>query len=246
MVNFISIRFLWRGLISSAAMGLVLLLTLAAYARSETEGRAFPTTRETKRTSAVAQLSEKNPYREHSLPSIPSGRGDAFGQGAGEIFTEVSTPTPTPWSPTPTPARTLAPPLALSDLEGQMWEAINAERANAGLPRLAIDGRLTVLARERSIDMITRGYFSHTTPEGVMIFDLLSAAGIYSPYTGETLARTNAEASQAVQLAVAGFMNSPAHRQIVLSPRYTDLGVGAATSPEGMKYFTLVFIDSHA
>jgi len=123
-----------------------------------------------------------------------------------------------------------------------MWEALNEERANAGLPPLAIDGRLVGLARERSNDMVTRDYFSHTTPEGKMIFDFLDARGIYSPYAGENLARTNGEANQAVQLAVSGFMNSGTHRRNVLNSHYTHLGIGEATSPEGMKYFALVFI----
>ena len=145
-----------------------------------------------------------------------------------------------------------------------MWEAINGERANAGLPPLAIDERLVGLARERSNDMMTRGYFSHTTPEGKMIFDFLEASGIYSPYAGENLARSNAEASQAVQLALSGFMNSPTHRKNVLNSHYTHLGIGEATTPsiqgpedpslassspgeagsegEGIRYFTLVFI----
>jgi uncharacterized protein YkwD len=166
-------------------------------------------------------------------------------------------PSPTPASsPTPTPLQTFpvpqgsrgtgswkeAPPVALLDLESQMWEGINGERANAGLPPLAIDGRLEDLARERSNDMMTRGYFSHTTPEGKMVFDFLDARGIYSPYAGENLARTNAEASQAVPLALSGFLNSPGHRKNLLNSHYTYLGIGEATSPEGMKYFTLIFI----
>jgi len=138
----------------------------------------------------------------------------------------------------------LAHPVALSDLESQMWEAMNGERTKTGLPSLAIDRRLVSLARERSNDMVTRGYFSHTTPEGKMIFDFLDARGIYSPYAGENLARSNAEASQVVQLALSGFMNSPTHRKNVLNSHYTHLGIGEATSPEGMKYFTLVFIGS--
>jgi len=132
--------------------------------------------------------------------------------------------------------------VALSGLESQMWEAINGERAKAGLPPLGIDGRLVVLAKERSGDMMTRGYFSHTTPEGRMVFDFLDGRGIYSPYAGENLGRTNGEANQAVQLVVAGFMNSDTHRRNVLNSHYTHLGIGEATGPDGMRYFSLVFI----
>jgi len=138
-----------------------------------------------------------------------------------------------------------ASPVALLDLESQMWEALNGERANAGLPLLAIDERLVGLARERSNDMMSRAYFSHTTPEGKMIFDFLDSRSIDSPYAGENLARTDAEASQAVQLALSGFMNSGTHRKNVLNSHYTHLGIGEATSPEGMRYFTLVFIGTN-
>ena len=123
-----------------------------------------------------------------------------------------------------------------------MREAINGERAKAGLPVLAIDERLAVLARERSNDMVTRGYFSHTTPEGKMVFDFLDARGIYSPYAGENLGRIYGEANQAVQLVVAAFMNSGPHRKNVLNSHYTHLGIGEVTNSEGMLYFTLVFI----
>lgn len=99
-----------------------------------------------------------------------------------------------------------------------------------------------VLARERSNDMATRGYFSHTTPEGKIIFDFLKGRGIYSSYVGENLGRTNAGANQAVQVTVSAFMESAGHRKNVLHSHYTYLGVGEATSPEGIRYFTLVFI----
>ena len=122
-----------------------------------------------------------------------------------------------------------------------MWETINGERANVGLAPLGIDGRLVVLARERSNDMATRGYFSHTTPEGKMVFDFLDASGIYSPYAGENLARTSIEANQAVRAAVSSFMNSPTHKKNILNSHYTHLGIGEAKG-EGMRYFTLVFI----
>jgi len=127
-----------------------------------------------------------------------------------------------------------------------MWEAINEERANAGLSPLAIDVRLVGLARERSSDMMTSGYFSHTTPEGKMVFDFLDARGIYSLYAGENLARTNVESSQAVEVVVSAFMNSGTHRKNILNPHYTHLGIGEAITLEGVKYFTLVFIGTNS
>ena len=243
-----------------AAVAMALLATLAVYTGSETLGAPLPESVQMEQTGVVSQRPEGSDYSEDSFPSMPSGREDTSSQESGEGAKPTPVPptaTPVPPTPTPVPPTATSPPVetsapppvsqvsgqavALSDLESQMWEAINGERTKAGLPSLAIDGRLVVLARERSNDMMTRGYFSHTTPEGKMVFDFLDARGIYSPCAGENIARTNGEASQAVQLAVSGFMNSPTHRKNVLNSHYTNLGIGEATSLEGMRYFTLVF-----
>src|SRR5205085_1377516 len=48
------------------------------------------------------------------------------------------------------------------ELEAQMLELINQERASAGLAPLAADPELTEVARRHSADMFARGYFSHT------------------------------------------------------------------------------------
>lgn len=254
-----------------AAAVMALLATLAIYAGPETQGATSPSgllvaragsPDQSEQTSAVAQPPEGGEYKDDFLPSLSYGRRDISGQEVKAVVTPTPlpptptavppTPTPTPTpvppmatptpSPTPAPLQTLALPVALSELENEMWETINGERAKAGLVPLAIDGRLVDLARERTSDMITRGYFSHTTPEGRMVFDFLDSRSIYSPYAGENLARSNAEASQVVQLVLSGFMNSSPHRKNVLNSHYTHLGVGEATDLEGIRYFTLVFI----
>jgi len=63
--------------------------------------------------------------------------------------------------------------IALTRHESAMLEAINAQRAIAGLPALRFEPALLPVARGRSGDMAARGYFSHTTPEGQTVQDLL-------------------------------------------------------------------------
>ncbi len=43
---------------------------------------------------------------------------------------------------------------------------INAERRTRGLAVLASNGKLARAARHHSADMVARGYFAHTSPDG--------------------------------------------------------------------------------
>jgi uncharacterized protein YkwD len=236
-----------------AAMGLV-VATMAAYASPGAQSAPAPASAQTEKDTPAAQPHRGNDYRDIAPISTSRGRVDPSSQQGEESAVAVLTLTPTPpdiptatptLPPAPSPTPIPAPQVALSDLESQMGEAINRERANAGLLPLAIDERLVFLARERSSDMVARGYFSHTTPDGKMVFDYLDESGMYSPYAGENLARTNAEPGQVVQLAVSAFMDSEPHRRNVLSPNYTYIGIGEVDSADGMRYFTVVFIGTN-
>jgi len=154
-------------------------------------------------------------------------------------------PPPTPVPPPPT--ATYAPPappasVALTLLEQQLYDAINAERAGAGLSPLALDPALQGLARERSQDMASRSYFSHTTPEGKSVFDLMTERGIPFGWAGENLARNNYPDAESAQVAIRDLMASSAHRANILHPNYITIGVGLASDSSGMKYFTMIFV----
>ncbi len=127
-------------------------------------------------------------------------------------------------------------------LEQELYDAINAERASAGLSPLALDSALQGLARERSQDMASRGYFSHTTPEGRSVFDLMTERGIAFGWAGENLARNNYPDAESAQVAISDLMASSAHRDNILHPNYTIIGVGLVSDGSGMKYFTMIFV----
>lgn len=131
---------------------------------------------------------------------------------------------------------TLAPP------ESDFARRLNAERAAAGLPALAVDVDLVAIARIRSRDMAARGYFSHTNPEGQTAFTLLDQLGIPYSWAGENLARNNYPMAEAVAVAVADLMASASHRANILSVNYTRVGVGYAEDGDGMHYLTTVFV----
>jgi uncharacterized protein YkwD len=107
------------------------------------------------------------------------------------------------------------------DLEAQMLEMVNGERAAAGLGALAPDPELTEVARRHSTDMFARGYFSHVTPEGRSPFDRMEASGVSFRTAGENLAL-----APTLRIAHTGLMNSPGHRANILRPAFGRLGIG--------------------
>jgi uncharacterized protein YkwD len=155
-------------------------------------------------------------------------------------------PTSPPLPPPPTP--TLAPPPApavqpvtLTSFENDIAVGINNERAAAGLAPLQVDASLVEVGRERSNDMIKQGYFGHVSPTGETAFSLLDKYGIPYSWAGENLARNNYPADQCVAIAMHDWMASEGHRENILNPHYTAMGIGGAVDASGMYYFTTVF-----
>jgi uncharacterized protein YkwD len=107
------------------------------------------------------------------------------------------------------------------ELEAEMLEMVNHERAAAGLKPLAFDPELVPVARAHSADMFARGYFSHNTPEGRSPFDRIQAAGFTFRTAGENLAL-----APTLPIAHNGLMNSPGHRANILRPEFGRVGIG--------------------
>jgi len=133
------------------------------------------------------------------------------------------------------------PAPALSQLEGDLLEAIQGQRRNRGLSSLGLDASLTTIARQRANDMASRGYFSHYTPEGKTVFDSFRTEDRRRLYIGEILARNNGEDSDSVGIAISGFMQSQSHSQIILRHQYQYVGIGMALTAGRMKYYAVVF-----
>jgi uncharacterized protein YkwD len=126
-------------------------------------------------------------------------------------------------------------------MEQAMFSSHNAERGVAGLAGLSIDARLVQIARQRAQDMASKGYFSHTSPSGETAFTIMNAIGFAYQLAGENIARNNYPDGDSVQIAMNGFMNSPGHRENILESGFRRVGIGVAFSPDGMKYFAVVF-----
>jgi uncharacterized protein YkwD len=142
----------------------------------------------------------------------------------------------------PAPAEA-APSVSLVGAETFLLNAINEQRAAVGLKPVEVDAATVQLARDRSTDMATRNYFSHTTPDGEKFLGMLTQRGVSYKYAGEILARNNYPDAQAPGTAMTTYLNSAPHKAILMDGRYDRVGVGYAKSDEdGMHYFTVIFV----
>jgi uncharacterized protein YkwD len=121
----------------------------------------------------------------------------------------------------------------------EMVAAINSVRLGASVAPLSTDQELEALAAERSADMAGRGYFSHVTPEGLTVFDLLEAREWLNGSAAENLALNSAVGSESAAIALQQFLASPPHRANLLQAGFSQIGVGTA-SGGGLTYFTVL------
>lgn len=160
------------------------------------------------------------------------GRDDLFGYGRinarRATHNQLGTLTPGPGTgatPSPPPPPTSAPASATpsNDFALQVEELINIERVGAGLPPLHTHAALRVASRRHSNDMLQHGFCGHVGSDGSSAWERQRDAGYFNPY-GEIVAC--GQVSPAA--AVTTWMNSPAHRAIILCTPCTEMGAGHA------------------
>ena len=142
---------------------------------------------------------------------------------------------PAPTKPAPTPVTKSSPASAptakpvetaqdtsVSAFEKAVLDLTNAERQKAGLKPLQTDRNLMNSARQKSADMASKNYFSHTSPTYGSPFDQMKANGVTYRSAAENIAMGQRSAEEVVK----GWMESPGHRQNILTPEFTHIGIG--------------------
>jgi len=89
--------------------------------------------------------------------------------------------------------------------------------------------------------MLTRNYFSHTTPEGKNIFIILQENGIGYRTAGENIERSYPASNASAEMYFNNWMNSSGHRENILNENFSQIGIGF-DSKNGWFVSTLVFI----
>ncbi len=126
-------------------------------------------------------------------------------------------------------------------LEEQMIALVNAQRAANGLSPYQVGPLISGVAKAHAQDMVNRGYFAHTTPEGVTVNARLRVNDVSFTRASENIQRNYRPAGESAQAAFNWFMNSRIHRSNLLSATYTQIGVGAVEGPPGWFTFVLKF-----
>ena len=126
----------------------------------------------------------------------------------------------------------------IKSLESQVVKLVNVERSKQGLQPLTENWQLSRVARYKSADMATKNYFSHTSPTYGSPFRMMESFGIKYSSAGENIAY----GQKTPQQVMTAWMNSPGHRSNIMSPSYSQIGVGYATNKSGTPYWTQMFI----
>lgn len=123
------------------------------------------------------------------------------------------------------------------DAERQLFELVNEERLARGLRALELDPRLVPVARAHATEMFQLRYFGHVSPVTGTPFDRLNRAGIAYARAGENLAY-----AQSVTIAHRGLMDSEGHRENILRPEFTRLGIGVMSAGVYGRMFVQLFL----
>jgi len=128
----------------------------------------------------------------------------------------------------------------LEKVEDLVLELTNQARRAKGLAPLSKDEELREVARAYSNDMLVRRFFDHTTPEGVPFDERISDQYGHRVYVvGENIWYAEGynprKIQQLAKEIVADWMNSPGHRDNLLSPEFTHLGVGVSARQQTIR-----------
>jgi len=136
-------------------------------------------------------------------------------------------------------------PASPAQAEQQLFEFINQDRAVAGVGPLKLYPQAVGVARGHSEDMIANHFFGHISPTKGSTADRLRVGGIAAAFWAE-----NVGASSSAAEVHVGLMNSPSHREALLSATAQQVAIGAALGLNEMGvaslYVTELFFDNTA
>lgn len=185
----------------AAAVATAYTSALPSAAQAETRRQPSAATAEKPETAATgAANSTVEPI--HSKP---------FASTHGTTRTEPSAAPPKPQA-----AETAADSRFLTDFEAQVVALVNRQRVQNGLSQLAVTAPLRDTAHLRAEELTQS--FSHTRPDGTRFFTAFPPSIAY----GENAAHSQ----QTPGAVMESWMGSQAHRQNILDPSFTRIGVG--------------------
>ena len=121
--------------------------------------------------------------------------------------------------------------------EKEVFDLINKQRTNNGLPALKNDSEVQKIARIKAQDMVDNNYFSHNSPTYGSPIDMLKSFKVSYKTAGENIAANSSNSS-----AVTAWMNSSGHKANILNSSFNYTGIGVVSSPRYGKMYVQMFI----
>ncbi len=118
----------------------------------------------------------------------------------------------------------LSSPQVAAVVSSMLVDLANGDRVSNNLDMVRINPVLVAVAQAKANDMAAKGYFAHTSPEGLDPWHWFEQQEYAYDYAGENLAVDFTD-SMDVERA---WMNSPTHRENLLNGKFTEIGIATA------------------
>ncbi len=110
-----------------------------------------------------------------------------------------------------------------------IFERVNLARIEADLDPLQWSEGLAQVGEAYALEMYTRGFFGHDSPETGDVRDRMGSSGIPFVLVGENLAL-----APTTETVHEGLMSSEGHRANILGIDFTKVGIGVISGPLGL------------
>lgn len=128
----------------------------------------------------------------------------------------------------------------LTSLESAVVRELNRVRTARNLQPLRTTPSLRSAARSHTKSMLDFGFFGHDSIDGTAFSERIkrfyTSRGWHSWSVGEALLTSRSRTTEA-RAIVAAWLDSAPHRQIILSPAWRDVGIGALYAPAAPREF---------
>ena len=110
--------------------------------------------------------------------------------------------------------------ISYSISQQELLDHTNRVRQEHGLPPLQLNQSLASAANGKAQHMLANNYWAHFAPDGTSPWTFIKGAGYGYIFAGENLAKGFTDS----QSIVNAWLNSPSHRENLLSDKYKDIG----------------------
>lgn len=126
----------------------------------------------------------------------------------------------------------------ISLIEAEVFRLGNEARRGHGVDVLINNADLSQIVRHHCWDQIERGYYAHVNPEKESPADRVDDAGLGLNTVSENIVKITQGFGPGREIKVASYavdawLGSVSHREALLDPRYTHVGIGLYVGEDG-------------